>query len=414
MNVLVIGQGGREHALVKALKSSSALKKLFVSPGNDAMSEMAEVTGVAASGPESVARFCREHDVSLVVIGPEAELVAGYADILRANGIKVFGPSREAAQLEGSKIFAKDFMREYGIPTAPAVVVGSVAEVADVRKEFTPPYVLKADGLAAGKGVFICADEKELLSAAQFLFEAKGLGAAGERALLEQFQPGRELSWLVLTNGDEFASLPLCRDHKRLRDGDQGPNTGGMGVVGPVTIDTKLAEQIEREVIAPTIRGLKARGFTYRGVVYVGLMLTQEGPRVLEYNVRFGDPECQVIMPLLDGDWLDIMAAYADGKAPMPKWRKRSVACVVLAAEGYPEKPVKGVAIDGDALYSGADGYFLHAGTRRENGRFVTNGGRVLNAIGIGGDLAEALRNAYAVADKVQWPGRQMRKDIGR
>lgn len=414
MNVLVIGQGGREHALVAALKASPLVKKIFALPGNDGMALVAEKVNVSPGDHEAVVRFCADQSIHLVVIGPEAELVAGLADALRQAGRRVFGPSALAAQLEGSKIFAKNFMLENGIPTGRAIEVASVADVQTAMNQFTAPYVLKADGLAAGKGVFICKNQEELQQAAQFLFEKKGLGSAGERALLEEFLPGRELSWLVLTNGSEYRSLPLCRDHKRLRDGDEGPNTGGMGVVGPLDVGAELRERIEREVIEPTIRGIQKRGFQYYGVVYTGLILTEKGPRVLEYNVRFGDPECQVIVPLLDGDWATVLSEFAEGRAPELKWQKKSVACVVLAAEGYPDQPVKGVVIEGEPTYSSDKGYFLHAGTKLVDGKFVTNGGRVLNAIGVGENLDVALKNAYAVAGQVRWPGRQMRKDIGQ
>jgi phosphoribosylamine---glycine ligase len=414
MNVLVIGQGGREHALVMALKSSPKVTSIFVLPGNDGMAALAEKVPIAASDHAGIAEFCKKQKIELVVIGPEAELVAGLSDDLRAYGVSVFGPSKAAAQLEGSKIFAKDFMREYKIPTGRAVVVGSVREVAGALSEFHAPFVLKADGLAGGKGVFICRSEKELLAAAADLFDKKSLGDAGSQALLEEFLPGPELSWLILTNGKEYSSLPLCRDHKRLADGDKGPNTGGMGVVGPLQIDAALRAQIEREVIAPTVSGIGQRGFKYNGVIYVGLILSEKGPRVLEYNVRFGDPECQVIMPLLQGDWAEVLAQFAEGKAPQLKWKDAAVACIVLAAEGYPDKPVKGTPIEGEPTYVGAEGYLLHAGTKREGDHFVTNGGRVMNAIGVGGDLPQALQNAYSVAAKVVWRGRQMRMDIGK
>jgi phosphoribosylamine---glycine ligase len=414
MNVLIIGQGGREHALVMGLKASPQVKKIFVLPGNDGMAVVAERVNILSSDQARVVEFCKTQKINLVVIGPEAELVAGLADILRDAGVRVFGPSAAGAQLEGSKIFAKDFMIENKIPTGRAVVVESVADVEKSAAAFKPPYVLKADGLAAGKGVFICDTLMELLGAAQFLFDKKGLGPAGSRALLEEFLPGRELSWLVVTNGTEYQSLPLCRDHKKLLDGDKGPNTGGMGVVGPLEIDSELRAQIEREVVAPSIAGIKKRGFNFRGVVYVGIILSSSGPRVLEYNTRFGDPECQVIVPLLDGDWYSVLAGVADGHAPQMKWKNESVACLVLAAEGYPENPVKGVAIEGQPTYIGREGYLLHAGTKLVGDKFVTNGGRVLNAVGTGRDLPEALKNAYVVAEHARWPGRQLRKDIGK
>jgi phosphoribosylamine--glycine ligase len=326
----------------------------------------------------------------------------------------VVGPSQIAAQLEGSKIFAKDFMREAGVPTAASEVVEDVAGTLKAAQKYQPPYVLKADGLAAGKGVFVCATLAELKSSAEFLFEQKGLGLAGRKALLEQFQEGYELSYLILTNGSESQALPIAQDHKRLRDGDEGPNTGGMGVVGPVKISDELRAEIESKIVQPTLRHLQGGGLLYRGVLYIGLMITPNGPTVIEYNVRFGDPETQVIMPLLDGDWGQVFHKLSNGELMPLRWRNLHMACVVLAADGYPEAPVKGAVIEGDAEYQSASSYFLHAGTAKdENGKWLTAGGRVLNAIGMGSTLKEAVAKAYAQAKKATWVGQRLRKDIG-
>jgi phosphoribosylamine---glycine ligase len=326
----------------------------------------------------------------------------------------VVGPSQIAAQLEGSKIFAKEFMVRAGVPTSAYEIVDNVADTLRAAQKFTPPYVLKADGLAAGKGVFVCATLPELKAAAEGLFEQKILGVAGHRALLEQFQEGYELSYLILTNGTKHEALPVAQDHKRLSDGDEGPNTGGMGVVGPMAVDEGLRARIEREIVEPSVRNLSGSGLLYRGVLYVGLMITPKGPTVIEYNCRFGDPEAQIILPLLDGDWGYVFSRLAKGELEKLSWKNLQMACVVLAAPGYPDSPEKGVVIEGDLGAQTSTGYFLHAGTARNTaGQWVTGGGRVLNAIGMGSSRAEALKAAYAQAKHATWKGIRMRKDIG-
>lgn len=432
--VLVIGQGGREHAIVRQIAQNSSIESIYVVPGSDGMAGTPKVECVAmstdSSGFGALVSFAKEKKIDLVVIGPEQPLADGLADVARAAGFKVFGPSKEGARLEASKIHAKELMKAAGVRTARSFVVTSVAETIAAAKAFKPPYVLKADGLAAGKGVFIEKTLDGLKTAAHFLFEEKGLGVAGDQALLEEFSPGVELSHLVLTNGKGFISMPAARDHKRLLDDDEGPNTGGMGVVAPVPMEDGLLEQIERDVVAPVIREIEKRGFVFRGVLYFGLMLTPEGPSVLEFNTRFGDPEAQVLMTLLDEEagpsWVEVLSDIADGKLPQAVWSKsRSVACLVLAAEGYPDHPVKGVAISGldskgetDTLTTrGSEtSYVIHAGTRRgPTGAFVTNGGRVLNVVGYSDrGLQAALELAYSTAETITWSGRQIRRDIGR
>lgn len=411
MRAIVVGKGGREHALAKALIESPSVEHVYAVPGSAGM----EPEIVACGGCESfedVYQIYTTHKADFVVVGPEAPLVDGLADQLREKGIPVFGPDRRGAQLEGSKIVCKEFMEKYNVPTASFSIVSSKEETLKASQNFTPPYVLKADGLAGGKGVFICKTLEELEKAATDLFENKTLGTAGERALLEQFQPGYELSFFILTNGQDFVSLPMAQDHKRLANNDEGPNTGGMGTVAPMTISADDYEQIITQVVKPTVQGLKAEEFNYRGVVFIGLMMTADGPQVLEYNIRFGDPETQVLLPLLDGDWGQAFKAIADGDVPELKWKDQFVSCVVLAAENYPTRPVKGVPISG-ALTSEKDQYFLHAGTEKTNDSWLVNGGRVLNAMGVGQTLEEAIGKAYSQAEKAQWPGRQMRTDIG-
>lgn len=413
MRFLVLGQGGREHALIRALKFSPSVTEVHACPGSDGISQEAICHSLDLGDQKAVEAFFKKYQFDCVVVGPENYLVAGVADQLRALGVEVVGPSQIAAQLEGSKIFSKEFMVRAGVPTAAFEIVDNVADCLRAAQKFTPPYVLKADGLAAGKGVFLCDSLPELKAAAEALFEQKILGVAGHRALLEQFQEGYELSYLVLTNGTDFEALPLAQDHKRLSDGDVGPNTGGMGVVGPMVIDAGLREQIDASIVRPSVRNLSGSGLLYRGVLYIGVMVTPKGPTVLEYNVRFGDPEAQVIMPLLDGDWGYVFSRLAHGEMSPMKWKNLQMACVVLAAQGYPDAPVKDAVIEGDLGYQGASSYFLHAGTAKKDGHWVTNGGRVLNAIGMGSSRAEALREAYAQAKHASWRGIQVRKDIG-
>lgn len=418
MNVLVIGQGGREHALVKALRLAPSVQAVHALPGSDGMAQEAHCHNIDWQNFEAVTELVQRERIDLVVVGPEVPLVGGLSDALRMRGVAVVGPSREAAQLEGSKIYSKQFMVEAGVRTARSEVVGSVAETRGAMERFSPPYVLKADGLAAGKGVFICQSDAELLEAAKVLFEDRLLGEAGSQALLEEFQPGYEISYLVLTDGETFEPLILAQDHKRLMDRDQGPNTGGMGVVAPVEIDSDLRAQIDREVVQPVIAQLHKRKLLYRGVLYIGLMITDHGPSVLEFNTRFGDPEAQALLPLLDGDWGLVFKSLAAGERrewQNLKWKNEAAACVVLAAEGYPDHPVKGAAIQGlEKATQSNNRYFLHAGTAlTAEKQWLTAGGRVLNAVGIGKNLAEAVNNAYFQAGEARWSGLQLRHDIG-
>jgi phosphoribosylamine--glycine ligase len=430
MKTLVIGAGGREHSIIKALRKSYSTNKasseisdeIYAYPGNGGIFQEAKSLLGDTSLPQTVLNvseisdLAKKKQIELIVIGPESELVEGYADYFRDNGFLVFGPSKAAAQLEGSKIFAKKFMDEFGIPTAAWSIVSSVNEVDTASAQFAPPYVLKADGLAAGKGVFICKDKKELLHSARLLFEEKIFNEAGSTAILEQFKAGKELSLLALTNGSEYQILPFCRDHKRLLANDEGPNTGGMGVIAPLDLPESLIEDLKIKVLKPTMDGFLKRKFSYRGVVFIGVMLTDEGPSVLEYNVRFGDPETQVIMPLLDMQWAPILKAVALGKLPSLSWKRDlHVACVVLAAENYPMNPVKG------AVISGLEGEFdsavqvVHAGTKMNNeNQFVVTGGRVLNIVATGSALSKALEKSYQAIQKISWRGMQFRKDIGK
>lgn len=419
--VLVVGSGGREHALVQALLASPSVQQVYASPGNAGMAADAQLLDLnwlpSSSGFGATLAKLHELKIDLVVIGPEQALADGVSDALRHEGFLVFGPSAEAAQLEASKVFAKEFMIEAGVPTARHFVVDSVAKTLEAATHFRPPYVLKADGLAAGKGVFIEKSLEGLREAAVRLFEKRELGEAGRRALLEEFSPGWELSHLIVTDGQRHLTLPAAQDHKRLRDGDEGPNTGGMGVVAPIALPAGLSERLEREVVRPSLDLMKKRGFLFRGVLFIGVMVTEQGPSVLEYNTRFGDPETQALLPLWDGDWLEVFESVARGElTQVNSWKQNLfTSVVVVAADGYPENVIKGQvisALDGHGRH--AAGRILHAGTARDaQNRWVTSGGRVLNAIGEGRSLRESLERAYQVVDAVKWPGARVRRDIG-
>jgi phosphoribosylamine---glycine ligase len=413
MRFLVIGQGGREHALVRALKFSPSVSEVHAMPGNPGMAQEAICHQMKISDFSAWESFLKKHTFDCVVIGPEVPLADGLADFLRSKGVPVVGPSQTAARLESSKVFSKEFMVNAGVPTARFKVVESKEECLEKSKEFQPPYVLKADGLAAGKGVFICKTMSELEAASHSIFVDKTFGDAGVRAVIEEFQPGYELSYLVLTNGKDFQSLPVSQDHKRLLDGDEGPNTGGMGVIGPVAVDATLRERIHNEIVIPSLRHLDGLGMLYRGILYFGVMVTESGPNLLEYNVRFGDPEAQVILPLLDGDWGKVFLRLAKGELDELQWKRLYMACVVMASPGYPDHPQNGVPIEGEIQAQTASSYFLHAGTQFEQGKWSTKGGRVLNSLGMGSSLKEAVANSYQQSAYVRWQGLQIRKDIG-
>ncbi len=415
MKVLVLGQGGREHALVHRLAHSPSVNEVHAVPGNDGMRQHALCHDWDWKEVEKTIDFCLRTEIELVIFGPEDPLVAGIADRFRERGLLVVGPGREGAQLEGSKIFSKEFMIDAKIPTAKFETVNSVDQCLGKANQFTPPYVLKADGLAVGKDVTINKTIGELKASAQDLFEKKIFGEAGSRALLEQFSPGWELSYLVLTNGSDFQALPIAQDHKRLKNNDEGPNTGGMGTVAPLKIDAILRTRIENEIVKPTIQTLQNKGIVYRGFIFFGVMVTESGPQLLEYNCRLGDPETQVLLPLIQNDFGLLMKDLAMGKLQELQFRPLHSACVVLAAPGYPASPEKGVVIQGDPLWSTDSSYFLVAGAKRTpDATWVTNGGRVLCSVGCGSNRQEALDKAYAQAGQVRWPGLLKRDDIGK
>lgn len=413
MNILITGSGGREHALVRALSLAPSVNEIHVSPGSNGISERALCSSLDLNNFKEVQKYIDQNNIDLVIIGPEDHLVTGLANYLRDSGTLVVGPDKEAAQLEGSKIFAKEFMKSAGIPTADFKIVDSVESTMKAAQKMSAPFVLKADGLAAGKGVVICKSQEELKQEADKYFNQKIFGKAGEKALLENFEKGFELSYLIITNGHSYEPLPLSQDHKKLYENDLGPNTGGMGAVAPVTISKQLHERIKNKIVLPSVKEIKKRSFKFNGILFIGIMITKSGPKVIEYNVRMGDPEAQVLMPLFDGDWGDLFLSLAKGQLKTLSWKKLFTACVVLASEGYPANPKKDVLIDGDLNFESPSSYFLHAGTKKQNNLWKTNGGRVLHSIGIGTDLTEAISNAYKQSEKAQWQGQQMRKDIG-
>ena len=414
MNVLILGKGGREHALVRVLANSPLVNTVFALPGRAGFASQATCLPHQLLEKKSLEEFIKTKNIKLVVIGPEKELAEGWSDFFRSLNVLVFGPSKSAARLESSKLFAKNFIASMNIPTSDFKEVHSVEDVLTASTHFQFPIVLKADGLAAGKGVFICPNKKELEEAAHLVFEKKIFGSAGEKALLEVFQKGEELSVFVLTNGNDYKLLPFARDYKKLKENNLGPNTGGMGAFAPYTISADLQKNIETTIVKPSIEGLRKNNLFYRGVLYIGLMIVDQKPFVLEYNVRFGDPEAQVLLPLLEGDWAKVFLSLAEGKMPNLEWKKdTSASCVVLAGEGYPSQPIIDVPIEGDMNFESSTSYFLHAGTKKIDNQWLTDGGRVLNALGIGNTKEEALKNAYKQSEQVQWPEMQRRMDIG-
>ncbi len=409
MNTLVIGRGGREHAIVRALQKSSSSCYCF--PGREGFNAPLFQSSQGSSA-ESLASEMKKKQIDLVIIGPEAELHQGWSDVFRSCGFSVFGPSRKASQMESSKIFSKKFMERARIPTARYHIVQSTEETLEKAKNFLPPYVLKANGLAAGKGVFICPHEKSLKENARKMFEKKIFGKAGEKALLEEFQEGRELSVFLLTNGEGYRVLPLAQDYKKLFEGGRGLNTGGMGSKAPIHIEPDVWRKIEENILKPTVTQMKEDSLFYRGVLYVGLILTSDEVKVLEYNVRFGDPECQAILPLLDMNIEKLFYDVAQGALPALKFNRLFSCCVVLAEKGYPEHIQKGRPLESFSGKENDYAYFLHAGTKKINEEFAAAGGRVLNAVGIGSSKEQARDRAYRLIHS--FPHRlYFRKDIG-
>jgi len=417
MNVLLVGAGGREHALAWKIAQSPLLTRLVAAPGNPGIATVAEIAPVKADDVQGLVRLAKEIAADLVVVGPEAALAQGLADALAELGVPCFGPTRAAAQLETSKGFTKAFCARHKIPTADYADCDSAADAIAALDRFTAPYVIKADGIAAGKGVVIAASRAEAEAAVADMFDGR-FGAAGAKVVIEAFMTGEEASVFALCDGRTAILFGDAQDHKRVGDGDVGPNTGGMGAYAPAPVMTKerLAFVMD-QMIAPTLAGMAAEGAPYHGVLYAGIMVTPEGPKLVEYNARFGDPECQTLMLRLKSDLLPLLKAAAEGQldtAPAPVWRDETAICVVMAADGYPDTPRTGSVIAGTETAWDEGAMLFHAGTaRREDGALVAAGGRVLNACGIGQNVAEARRRAYALVDRIDWPGGFCRRDIG-
>jgi phosphoribosylamine--glycine ligase len=419
MKVLVVGGGAREHALCWKLRQSPLLTELYCAPGNPGIAALADRVPLAAEEVQRLADFAEELKIDLTVVGPELPLTLGIADEFANRGLALFGPSQRAAEIEGSKVFAKQFMERHGIPTAPSEIVGDAESARAAAGRFGFPLVLKADGLAAGKGVFVVQDAAGLEQALRALFEDRQFGASADRVLVEAFLPGEEVSFMALCDGERVLPLATARDYKRIGDGDTGPNTGGMGAHSPSGgLSAEAGAMVVDVILRPTVAGLAAEGRPFVGVLYAGLMLTPEGPQVLEFNARFGDPEAQVILMRLEDDLLPILAAGAAGRfeARRLSFRREVAACVVLASPGYPGRPIQGEPIRGLDRAGALPGVeIFHAGTALDaGGELVSAGGRVLSVCAVDPSLAEALRKAYAAAAEIDWPGKVYRHDIGR
>jgi len=417
MRVLVVGGGGREHALAWRLRKSPQVEALFCAPGNAGIAEIAECLPVAADDLATLVRVARERAIDLTVVGPELPLTLGLVDRFRDAGLRAFGPSAAAAQLEGSKVFTKRLLERLGVPTAAFGAFTDPDQASAFARSLGGPVVVKADGLAAGKGVFMCAGAEDAYAAIDDLMRRKTLGEAGARVVVEEQLVGEELSFMALTDGTTVLPLAGSQDHKRIGDGDTGPNTGGMGAYSPASVATSALEaHVMRDVVRPVVDGLAREGIRYTGVLYAGLMVLDGRAKVLEFNVRFGDPEAQVLLARLDADLADLMVRTSDGRLDGASihWDPRAAVCVVLAAEGYPGRVRTGVPIEGlEALRDWPHGAVFHAGTRRADGRIVTDGGRVLGVTALGDGIRAAVDEAYRAVARIAWPGMQYRRDIG-
>lgn len=419
MKILVVGGGGREHAIALKLRENPEVEEIFAAPGNGGMAAFCTLAPIKASDVEGMVAFAKEKKIDFVVVAPDDPLVLGMADAMEEAGIPAFGPSKAAAAIEGSKVFSKGLMKKYGIPTARYEVFDSEeAAAAYVKAQNSYPTVIKADGLALGKGVIIAEDEKAAMDAIHSIMGDRIFGASGSRIVVEEFLEGPEVSVLSFTDGKTIVPMVSSKDHKRALDGDKGLNTGGMGTIAPNPYYTpEMADRCMREIFLPTMAAMNAEKRTFKGCLYFGLMLTKNGPKVIEYNCRFGDPETQVVLPLLKTDLLTIFKAVRDERLADVKveFSDGAAACVILASGGYPQKYQTGFEIHGlDAMGQAPGVTVYHAGTRLEDGKFLTSGGRVLGVTAVGSDLSEALARSYAAAEKIVFEGVHYRKDIGK
>lgn len=418
MKILMIGSGGREHALIKKLLESPKVEKIYCAPGNGGIACDAENVNISAMDIEGVVNFSKENKIDLVFVAPDDPLAAGMVDALEAEGIRAFGPKKAAAEIEASKVFSKNLMKKYGIPTADYQVFDNSKDALDyVVNNNMAPVVVKADGLALGKGVLICQTVEDAKAAIHSIMDDKKFGESGSRVVIEEFLTGPEVSVLSFTDGKCVKPMVSSKDHKRALDGDKGLNTGGMGTISPNTYYTdEMAEICRKTIFEPTIEAMNKEGRTFKGCLYFGLMLTPKGPKVIEYNARFGDPETQVVLPRLETNLVDICEAVIDGTLGDLdiKWKKGAAACVVMASGGYPESYKKGIEMSGLDEKGGVEGAIVyHAGTKLENGKFYTNGGRVLGVTAVDDTLEGALKKAYEAVEKISFEGAHYRKDIG-
>ena len=417
MRVLVVGGGAREHALAWKLSHGTGVDELYAAPGNPGMAAIAHCVPIPADATVELAEFAASLRMDLTVVGPELPLVRGIADEFGQRGLALVGPSRAAAEIEGSKVFSKEFCVRHGVPTARARIVRDATGAAAAVRELGVPVVFKADGLAAGKGVEVCRSHDDVEAAVVRFFEERTFGTAGDRVLIEECLEGDEVTFMVLTDGAAAVPLASARDFKRLGDGDLGPNTGGMGAISPTPLPPEVSASIVRDIVHPTLEGLAAEGRAYRGVLYAGVMLTAAGPKLLEFNCRLGDPEAQAVLPRLDGDLALVLRAAATGDLAGVRlsWKHEATACVVLAAGGYPGSPRRGDPISGVAEALALPGALVfHAGTALLEGRLVTAGGRVLSVVGRGSTLPEAVASAYEAVDRIGFEGMHCRRDIGK
>jgi len=416
MKVLVIGSGGREHALVWKINQSPKVDKIYCAPGSAGIGELAERVAIGPEQIEKLADFAEQERIDLTIVGPELPLTLGITDLFESRGLKIFGPNKAAAQLEGSKAFAKEILQENSIPTASFGTFTETSPAKQYIAQHPAPYVVKADGLAGGKGVLICPTRDDAANVVDEILVKKVFGDAGQKLVIEEFLQGEEASFMVLTDGAHVLPLASSQDHKRVFDDDGGPNTGGMGAYSPAPVLTApMHQRILNEILKPLLAGLKNRGILYRGVLYVGLMITENGPKVLEFNARFGDPECQPIMMRLKSDLVPLLEATINGKLneARPEWYDEVSVCVVLCAKGYPGMYGKGEEIRGlDELKNWRKGFVFHAGTAKDNDRWVTSGGRVLGVTARGASIADAVKEVYGAVGRISWRGMHYRKDI--
>lgn len=418
MKVLIVGSGGREHAIAYSVAKSPKVDKIYCAPGNAGIGTVAECVPIGPMEFEKLAQFAQEEQMDLTIVGMDDPLVGGIVDVFEEKGLRVFGPRKNAAILEGSKAFSKDLMKKYQIPTAAYENFEDPQKALEYLEKAKFPIVLKADGLALGKGVLICNSLEEAKDGVKEIMLDKKFGTAGNTLVVEEFMTGREVSVLSYVDGTTIKTMTSAQDHKRAKDGDQGLNTGGMGTFSPSPFYTKeIDEYCQKHIYQPTVDAMRAEGRPFTGIIFFGLMLTEQGPKVLEYNARFGDPEAQVVLPRMKNDIVEVMEACIDGKLDEIElqFEDNAAVCVVLASEGYPVKYEKGVPITGFENFQGKDGYYcFHAGTKLEDGQIVTNGGRVLGITAKGANLKEARKNAYEATEWISFANKYMRHDIGK